>query len=90
MTDVGRPLRIKWLQRIYLEFGAFFNTLFAVDNLDTSKSGIHNRFGYYLNQYKANLKRFKRWNKPLYVTTKIIILFAVLTLIFAYLRQIVP
>ncbi len=60
----------------------FFNGLFAVDNIDASKLGIGNKFGFCLNKYKAFLKRFKHWNKPLYVTAKIIVLILVLYYIF--------
>jgi len=78
MTDVDRPLEIKWVQKIYYQFGRFFNNLFAVDNVDASKTGIGNKLGRYLNKYKAFLKRFKAWNKPLYTATKLVILFAIL------------
>ncbi len=78
MTDIDRPLKSKWVQKFYYAFGRFFNGLFAIDNLDSSKSGWGNKLGVYLNRYKAALKRFKRWNKPLYVTTKLLALFAIL------------
>lgn len=78
MTDVERPLKLKWVQKTYYLFGRFFNKLFAVDNVDASKTGIGNKFGRYLNQYKAFLKRFKTWNKPLYTFSKLLVLFAVL------------
>jgi len=81
MTDIDRPLKLKWLQKFYFQFGSFFNGLFAVDNIDASKTGVGNKFGRYLNIYKDSLKRFKYWNKPLYVTTKLLVLIAVLTLI---------
>jgi beta-hydroxylase len=82
MTDIDRPLKFGLLQKFYYQFGRFFNGLFAVDNIDASKLGIGNKFGFYLNKYKALLKRFKHWNKPLYVTTKIIVLILVLYFIF--------
>ena len=82
MTDIDRPLRLKFVQKIYFLFGHYFNSLFAVDNIDTSKTGIGNKFGRYLNKYKAFLKRFKNWNKPLYVTTKIIVIVSLLAYIF--------
>lgn len=82
MTDIDRPLRIKLLQKFYYQFGRFFNGLFAIDNIDTSKTGIGNKLGYYLNNYKALLKRFKHWNKPLYITTKVTLLVALLTYLF--------
>jgi len=82
MTDIDRPLKFKLLQKFYFGFGRFFNGLFAIDNIDASKSGIGNKFGHYLNKYKAFMKRFKHWNKPLYVTFKIVVLVAILAYIF--------
>ncbi|MGB5398274.1 MAG: aspartyl/asparaginyl beta-hydroxylase domain-containing protein [Gammaproteobacteria bacterium] len=82
MTDIDRPLKFKLLQKLYFGFGRFFNGLFAIDNIDASKSGIGNKFGHYLNRYKAFMKRFKHWNKPLYVTFKIVVLAAILAYIF--------
>ena len=78
MTDIERPLKSKFIQKIYFYFGRFFNGLFAVDNIDSSKTGIGNKLGQYLNIYKAALKRFKHWNKPLYVMTKVLLLLAVI------------
>ena len=82
MTDIDRPLKSSLLQKFYYMFGRFFNGLFAVDNIDASKTGLGNKLGRYLNSYKALLKRFKRWNKPLYVSTKIALLIAVLAYLF--------
>jgi beta-hydroxylase len=82
MTDIERPLRFYWLQRLYNGFGGFFNSLFRIDNTDATKTGIGNRLGIYLNHYKAFMKRFKRWNKPLYVTTKFVLLGGLIYLIF--------
>jgi len=82
MTDIDRPLKFKLLQKFYYRFGRFFNGLFAVDNVDASKTGIGNKFGHYLNKYKAFMKRFKHWNKPVYVTTKVLVLVAVIAYIF--------
>jgi len=78
MTDIDRPLKIKFIQRIYFYFGRFFNGLFAIDNVDSSISGVGNKFGYYFLIYKKSLKRFKHWNKPVYMVTKYSITFAVL------------
>ena len=78
MTDIDRPLHSKIVQKIYTAFGRFFNGLFSIDNIDSSKSGLGNRLGKYLNSYKAALKRFKRWNKPVYVATKVLLVFALL------------
>ncbi|VAW56126.1 Fe(2+)/alpha-ketoglutarate-dependent dioxygenase LpxO, partial [hydrothermal vent metagenome] len=78
MTDIDRPLKVKFIQRIYFYFGRFFNGLFAIDNLDSSISGAGNKFGRYFLMYKRTLKRFKHWNKPIYMTTKYSVTFAVL------------
>lgn len=78
MTDIDRPLKIKWVEKAYAVFGRFFNGLFSIDNIDSSKTGMGNKLGKYLNSYKAALKRFKHWNKPLYVATKLLVIFAVL------------
>lgn len=78
MTDIDRPLKLKFVQKFYYYFGQFFNGLFVVDNIDSSKSGIGNKFGKYLNKYKALLKRFKYWNKPLYVASKMLVVFGLL------------
>lgn len=78
MTDIDRPLQWAWVQKFYYSFGRFFNGLFYMDNLDSSKSGIGNKLGKGLNGYKAVLKRFKHWNKPLYTATKLLVLALVL------------
>lgn len=80
MTDVDRPLRSRLVQRIYFEFGRFFNRLFAVDNLDPAHSGIGNRLGQYLLAYKNALKRIKKRNRTLYVTGKWAVILGVLSL----------
>lgn len=74
MTDIDRPLKSKLIQKMYFLFGKTFNGLFAIDNLDSSKTGLGNKLGRYLNMYKALLKRFKAWNKPLYVASKFIVI----------------
>ncbi|MEM9302241.1 MAG: aspartyl/asparaginyl beta-hydroxylase domain-containing protein [Pseudomonadota bacterium] len=70
MTDVDRPLRWAWVQKIYYAFGWTFNRLFAVDNIDLSRSGLGNKAGRGILAYQKLLKRFKHWNKPLYVASK--------------------
>ena len=74
MTDIDRPLKSRLLQGFYYQFGRFFNGLFLVDNIDTSISGIGNKFGKGLNAYKAFLKAFKNKNKPAYVASKIVVI----------------
>ena len=78
MTDVDRPLYAKIVQKIYYHFGAFFNRLFAVDNVDSKYSGIGNKLGKGILAYSAMLKKFKHKNKPLYVLTKLIVTFSIL------------
>ena len=82
MTDIDRPLKWPWLQSAYYYFGWFFNRLFYIDNLDASKSGIGNKFGKGLTAYKKQLKRFKHWNKPLYIASKLATIGLVLYWIF--------
>jgi len=81
MTDVDRPLHLKFVEKIYYYFGAFFNRLFAVDNVDSKYSGIGNKLGKGILAYSAMLKKFKRKNKPLYVLSKLAVTFAILGLI---------
>lgn len=81
MTDIDRPLKFKLLQKFYFHFGRFFNGLFAVDNIDTSISGIGNKAGKGLIAYRELLRSFKKTNKPLYVASKIIFIGGLLGLI---------
>ncbi len=78
MTDIDRPLKVRLVEKAYSAFGRFFNGLFFIDNIDSSKTGLGNKLGKYLNRYKAALKRFKHWNKPLYVASKLLLLFGLL------------
>ncbi len=82
MTDIERPLKLVFLQKIYYLFGSFFNGLFTIDNIDANNTGIGNKFGRYLNKYKAFMKRFKRWNKPVYVASKLLALGGLIYLVF--------
>jgi len=82
MTDIDRPLTIGLLQKFYYYFGRFFNSLFYIDNLDPSKSGPGNSIARYLNAYKAMMKRFKHWNKPVYVAFKIAVVVGLVSLFF--------
>ena len=81
MTDIDRPLRSKLVQGVYFYFGRFFNSLFAVDNVDSNITGIGNRLGKALLGYRAFLKRFKRANKPLYVASKVVVIGGLLGLL---------
>lgn len=81
MTDIDRPLRSKLVQGVYFYFGRFFNSLFAVDNVDSNITGIGNKLGKALLGYRAFLKRFKRANKPLYVASKVVVIGGLLALL---------
>jgi beta-hydroxylase len=78
MTDIARPLHIITIQKLYYLFGRHFNRLFAIDNVDTSYSGIGNKMGKGVLAYSAMMKRFKAKNKPLYVFTKMTATFSLL------------
>jgi len=82
MTDIERPLKLVFLQKLYYLFGNFFNGLFTIDNIDANNTGIGNKLGRYLNMYKAFMKRFKRWNKPVYITSKLLALGGLIYLVF--------
>lgn len=60
MTDIDRPLYIGWLQKLYFYFARFFNSLFYIDNLDPSISGVGNRFSASVVNYKARMKVLKK------------------------------
>jgi beta-hydroxylase len=74
MTDIDRPMEWAWVQKFYYFFGWFFNRLFAIDNVDSGKTGVGNKLGKGLKAYQGLLKRFKNWNRPLYVASKLLIL----------------
>lgn len=60
MTDIDRPLRLAWVQRGYFYFARFFNSLFYIDNLDSSISGVGNRMSGVVVRYKARMKVLKK------------------------------
>lgn len=70
MTDVQRPLRLRLVQWIYALFGRFFNSLFYIDNLDPTKSGIGNRLSGVVTSYKETMKGLKQRNRRAYKTGK--------------------
>lgn len=78
IANIDRPLKIKFISRLYFYFGRFFNSLFIIDNIDSSKSGIGNKFSYYVLTYKKFIKSIKHWSKPIYMTVKYTMTFAVL------------
>ena len=78
MTDIDRPLLLAPLQRFYWWFGRTFNRLFAVDNVDSSYSGVGNRLGKALLAYRGFLKSVKKRNKPFYVASKVLVIGALL------------
>ena len=71
MTDVDRPLKLKFVQKIYWFFGRFFNRLFMIDNVDPTHTGLGNRLGKGVMAYKAFLKGIKRKNKTAYQLGKV-------------------
>ena len=78
MTDVDRPMKWTWVQKVYWYFGWFFNRLFFIDNLDSSHTGVGNKLGKGVLAYKGFLKSVKRKNKTFYVTAKWAVVLAVL------------
>ncbi len=80
MTDIDRPMRPKLVQRLYYYFGRFFNRLFAIDNVDSRYTGIGNRLGKGVLAYKNALKKIKRWNKPVYVAGKWLVILGLVAL----------
>ena len=80
MTDIDRPMHIGLVQKLYYFFGRFFNRLFAIDNLDSRYTGIGNKLGRGVLAYKNGLKKIKRWNKPVYVLGKWLVILGVLGL----------
>lgn len=70
MTDIDRPLKSRLMQKLYYLFGRFFNSLFYVDNVDASITGIGNRMTRPVKQYKVFMKGLKRRNRRLYKTGK--------------------
>lgn len=81
MTDIDRPLQLSWVQRLYFYFGRFFNGLFYIDNVDSSKSGIGNRLSGSVIRYKATMRGLKQKNRPAYITGKWILHAALVGLI---------
>ena len=78
MTDVDRPLKLKFVQKIYWYFGRFFNRLFMIDNVDPTHTGLGNKLGKGLMAYKNFLKSVKKKNKTFYVVAKTLVILAVL------------
>lgn len=70
MTDIDRPLHLAWVQTLYYRFGRFFNGLFYIDNLDSSRSGVGNRLWGPVTRYKATMRSLKDRNRLLYKTVK--------------------
>lgn len=82
MTDIDRPLKLKWVQKIYWAFGRFFNSLFMVDNVDPTVTGWGNKVGKYLMAYKDFLKSIKRKNRTFYTVAKWAVILLLLYWIF--------
>jgi beta-hydroxylase len=70
MTDIDRPLYVDWVQKLYYYFARFFNSLFHVDNVDSSISGVGNRLSAFVVNYKLYMKRLKRRHRTGYMIGK--------------------
>ncbi|MDO3382348.1 aspartyl/asparaginyl beta-hydroxylase domain-containing protein [Gilvimarinus algae] len=81
MTDIDRPLKLKFVQKGYWYFGRFFNSLFMIDNVDASHSGIGNKLGQGLLRYQSFLKSVKKKNRQFYYAAKWVIIGGLLLLI---------
>lgn len=73
MTDVDRPLKWPWVQKIYYYFGYWFNRAFGIDNLDDQHTGIGNKLGSWLVGYKAFMKNLKHSYPTAYKIGKIVL-----------------
>lgn len=83
MTDIDRPLYVKFVQKLYWAFGRFFNGLFMIDNVDPSVMGWGNKAGRGLVAYQKFLKSVKKKNKTFYVAAKWTVIGMLLYWIFA-------
>lgn len=83
MTDIDRPLKVKWIQKLYWAFGRFFNSIFMIDNVDPTVMGWGNKAGKYLMVYKDFLKSIKRKNRTFYTLAKWTVILLALYWIFA-------
>ncbi|MZR62296.1 aspartyl/asparaginyl beta-hydroxylase domain-containing protein [Alcanivorax sp. DP30] len=78
MTDVDRPMKLKFVEKIYWSFGWFFNRLFFIDNLNPDHTGVGNKLGKGVLAYKHFLKSVKRRNKTFYVVAKWAVILGIL------------
>lgn len=78
MTDVDRPMKLKFVEKIYWSFGWFFNRLFFIDNLNPEHTGVGNKLGKGVLAYKTFLKSVKRRNKTFYVVAKWAVILGIL------------
>lgn len=78
MTDIDRPMKWKFVQKLYWYFGRFFNSLFMIDNVDPTHTGIGNRLGKGLLAYQGFLKGIKKKNKTFYVVSKWAVILGIL------------
>ena len=81
MTDIDRPLKLRWVQKGYWYFGRFFNRLFMIDNVDPTHTGIGNKLGKGLTAYQKLLKSIKNKNRKLYYGGKWLVILGILGLI---------
>ncbi|HLR17437.1 MAG TPA: aspartyl/asparaginyl beta-hydroxylase domain-containing protein [Alcanivoracaceae bacterium] len=78
MTDIDRPLKWAWLQKLYHHFGRFFNSLFVIDNVDENQTGLGNKLGQGVLAYQTFLKGLKRKNRTAYQIGKWAVILLVL------------
>ena len=71
MTDVDRPLKSTFIQKLYFMFGRFFNSFFYIDNVDSKKSGFGNKITPYLNKYRKFQKNLKHNHNSVYKLVKL-------------------
>ncbi len=79
--DVERPMRYRWAQSINHFLGSTLITAASSPNKHGDQTGIINRLFQYvwlIGQYR---RRFKRWNRPVYTLTKVVLAITVVALI---------
>ena len=68
--DVNRPMKSKLIERFNAFMGATLIKASATQNEETEEVGMINRIFEKVYVFRTYSRKFKKWNKPLYVTTK--------------------
>lgn len=68
--DVNRPMKSKIIERFNAFVGATLIKASATQNEDTEQVGLINRIFEKLYVVRTYSRKFKKWNKPMYVTVK--------------------